>query len=276
LLAQPVIAQLTVVNPAPGGGVSNALTFANGQPAISAGGVVNAASYTGTVVAGSLASLFGTSLAALPGSATTLPLPLLLNGVIVSVNFNPVPLIFVSPLQINFQIPWEVAGSSQGLISVNVAGIAGSAATLQFSNAAPAVFALNQSGSGPGAVLIANSTLLAQPASVGGARPAAKGEFISIFCTGLGPVSPPQADGQPAPSTPASLLAPPSVTIGGQPATVSFAGLAPGFVGLYQVNAMVPLNAPSGDAVALVVTAGSGSGSGSGGAVSNSVTIAVQ
>jgi len=269
LLAQPSMAKLTVTNPSPGGGVSNPLTFAvTAQPQIAAGGVVNAASYEAPVVAGSLASVFGTGFAVSAGSATTLPLPVSLNNVTVKANFNPVPLVFVSAQQINFQVPWEAAAFSQIPVTVNLAGTDGNSVTVQLSAAKPAIFTLNQQGNGRGAILIANSALLAQPVSVPGARPAAKGEFVSIFCTGLGAVASPQLSGQPAPSVPATVNATVTATIGGLPAPVSFAGLAPGFVGLYQVNVAVPFNATSGDAVSVVLSVA--------GVPSNTVTIAVQ
>jgi uncharacterized protein (TIGR03437 family) len=103
-----------------------------------------------------------------------------------------------------------------------------------------------------------------------GSRPVIRGtESIEIFCTGLGPVTNQPPAGSAAGSSPLSLTTTtPFVNIGGAPAAVSFSGLAPGFVGLYQVNAQVPAGVPTGDAVPVVVTIG--------GIISNSVTIAVQ
>ena len=90
-----------------------------------------------------------------------------------------------------------------------------------------------------------------------------------MFCTGLGEVTNRPAGGAPAPSNPLSITTTtPKVTIGGVPAPVTFSGLAPGFVGLYQVNAQVPENAATGDAVPLILTIG--------GATSNTVTVAVR
>ena len=91
---------------------------------------------------------------------------------------------------------------------------------------------------------------------------------MQIYGTGLGPVTNQPASGDPAPSDPLSeTVMTPTVTIGGVSATVNFSGLAPGFVGLYQVNATVPDNVPTGDAVPVVLNIG--------GAASNTVTIAV-
>ena len=95
------------------------------------------------------------------------------------------------------------------------------------------------------------------------------GEYISIYCTGLGDVTTRPPLGSATPADPlASTLVTPVVTIGGAPATVSFSGLAPGFVGLYQVNVQVPATAPPGAAVPLVLTIG--------GLPANTVTIAVE
>jgi len=112
-------------------------------------------------------------------------------------------------------------------------------------------------------------TVAAAAGSLPGARPAQRGEYISIFCTGLGPVANQPASGAAAKGAPLSMtVTTPVVTIGGVPAAVSYAGLAPGFVGLYQVNAQVPANAPSGTAVPVSVSVS--------GMASNTVTIAVQ
>ena len=98
----------------------------------------------------------------------------------------------------------------------------------------------------------------------------ARGRIVSLYCVGLGRVTPEVANGTSAPaSEPLSrTVNPVTVTIGGQQAEILYSGLAPGFVGLYQVNAVVPLNAPVGDAVAVTVSVS--------GAVSNSATIAIR
>jgi uncharacterized protein (TIGR03437 family) len=146
------------------------------------------------------------------------------------------PLIFVSPGQINAQVPWEISGGS---ISTQVVanGALSNTVTAASGPAAPGVFTMDQSGSGQGAVLIAAvGHLAAASGSVTGrlSRPVLPGEHISIYCTGLGAVSNPPSSGAPAPSEQLSTtMSTPTVTIGGIPATVVFSGLAPGFVGLY-------------------------------------------
>ncbi len=273
-LSAASIAQIAVMNPAPGGGVSNALSLQiGGGPAVNSGGIVSAASFvlpSAGLAPGSLASLFGTSLGSIAGGTTQLPLPWTLNNVTLNVNGAPAPLVYVSPRQINFQIPWEAAAPSQASIVVDAAGANSPAVTLSLGTVSPGIFTLAQNGAGQGAILIANSATLAAPASVAGTRPAFRGEAVSVFCTGLGAVSATQASGQAASGSLVNTVVTPTVTIGigTQPATVLFSGLAPGFVGLYQVNVTVPADAPSGDAVPLMLTIN--------GVSSNTVTMAIQ
>ena len=141
--------------------------------------------------------------------------------------------------------------------------------TVQLKQYSPALFTANAQGSGQASTVIAGTAALAAPAGqFPGARPAKPGEFLSIYCTGLGDVSNRPQLGAASPSSPlAATLAQPKVTIGGVNATVSFSGLAPGFVGLYQVNIKVPDGVAPGGAVPVVLTIG--------GATSNTATIAV-
>src|SRR5262249_47043049 len=139
--------------------------------------------------------------------------------------------------------------------------------------AEPAIFTTSQSGRGQGSVLISNTAILAAPVgSVTGlnCRPARRGEYVSIYLTGAGPVSNPPATGAAAGSTPPSLSTLPQVfaTIGGVAAPVSYAGLAPGFAGLYQFDVLVPLTTALGDAIPVAVSIL--------GHASNTVTIAIQ
>jgi minor extracellular serine protease Vpr len=128
---------------------------------------------------------------------------------------------------------------------------------------APAIFSTNAEGSGQGAVLDVSYRLVdsSNPATAGSS-------VVLIYCTGLGAVTNQPATGAPSPSNPLAWSTTPTVTIGGVPADVSFSGLAPGFVGLYQVNAQVPAGSATGSAVPVVVSIG--------GVESNTVTIAVR
>jgi uncharacterized protein (TIGR03437 family) len=130
-------------------------------------------------------------------------MPTSLSGI--SMKFNgsiPVPLFSASPNQANIQIPWELQGLSSATLTATSAN--GSSATFSVPLApfAPAIFSVNQQGNGQGVVSIANSSVLVAPAgSIQGAitRAAAKGDFITIYCLGLGAVSNPPASGEATP-----------------------------------------------------------------------------
>jgi len=271
-LAKAGRATLIVYNPVAGGGLSNSLHVPVGAaPLVTAGGITSAANplVSGPLVPGSIHSIYGSNLAADTVVAAAPPLPYTLGGVTVEVNGIPAPLFFVSPGQVNFQVPWEVEYYNR----VTVALINGtqSSTSLQVSvaPAAPALFSTSGRGSGQGAISISGSSAIAAPAGAfTGSRPAGRGEFLQIYATGMGQVSRIQGDGQPKSNAPLAITKTPDVTIGGVPAAVSFSGLAPGAVGLYQINVQVPDGAPFGDAVPVVVSLD--------GATSNTVTVAVQ
>lgn len=247
------------------------LTLAVGIPSVPQGGIVSGATFNKEAVVGAngIASLFGTGLASGTFAADRIPLPTTLGTTQVLVNDVPASLFFVSAGQINFQVPWNFLG----LTSVNAVVVNGSVRSTPVSvtlrDTVPGIFTLNNQGTGQGAIQIANTTTFAAPAgSVPGAnaQPVPRGGFITIYCTGLGDVNDRPANG--AASAGQTTKASPTVSIGGVASTVTFSGLAPGFVALYQVNVQVPSNAPTGGAVQLVLTIG--------GASSNTVTIAVQ
>jgi len=248
-------------------------------PVLASGGIVNAASFAPNqaMAAGSIASIFGTSLASSTIFANTIPLPTNLGGTSVTVSSSTgsfqAPLFFVSPFQINFQFPWELLGQPEAVLTVSLNGASSNLTTLSMAATGPGIFSLNSQGTGPGAILIANSADLAQP--TGGvpgrsSRPVNRGDFISIFCTGLGALTTtPPADGA---VTPPGMLfnisVSVTVSIGGVIVAPTFAGLAPGFAGLYQVNVQVPANVTPGNAVSVFLTTDS--------VKSNTVGIAVQ
>ena len=245
-------------------------------PSIFTNGTVNNASFaagTNPIPAGTIAAIFGTDLnngSENPDSAFDNNGKLLttLGGASVTFNGTPAPIFSSFPGQLNVQVPDEVAGSSPASVVVTVDGRTSAASSVPIGASLPGIFTIPPGGTGQGAVQVANTAIFAAPqGSIPGreARPAARGEFITIFCTGLGAVSNPPGTGRPASGQP--TVATPQVTIGGVPANVTFSGLAPGFVGLYQVNAEIPAGAPTGNAVPLVLTIG--------GVQSNSVTIAV-
>jgi uncharacterized protein (TIGR03437 family) len=271
-LGQSGRATILVFNPVTGGGLSNSVNVPVGPaPSATAGGLTSAANpaLVGTLVPGGIHSIFGSGLAPATVSAGTPPLPNTLGGITVEINTIPAPLFYVSPTQINFQAPWDLEGHSSATLTVINGTLKSAPLPVNVAAAAPSLFSIDASGRGQGAILIAGPEVLAAPdGKFSSSRPARHGEFIEIYCTGLGPVSRIQASGTPKPpTTPPAITQTPVVTVGGVPAVVTFSGLAPGGVGLYQVNVQVPDGTPAGDAVPVIVTIG--------GASSNTVTLAV-
>ena len=211
-------------------------TITSPLPSISLDGIVNAASDARTAVAGSIESVFGHNLGSALMLANGYPLSTTLGGSSFQIGAHGAPLYMTSCNQQNLQIPWEAEG--QVTVTATVGGLVSAQQTLTLTKFAPGIFSLNQGGSGQGAVEIAPTSQLAAPLSAQG-HPVKSGEYIAIFCTGLGPVSNQPATGAAALADPLShTLTLPTVTIGGAPAKVSYSGLAPGFAGLYQVNAI--------------------------------------
>jgi len=208
-------------------------------PAITAAGVVDAASFTAGISPGSLASLFGSRLTAVSGvaSAQSFPLPVQMQGTSLTINGIPAPLLAVANVagaeQINFQVPFEVDAPGQARIVVSSGGRDSAPIEVPVFPAKPAVFVIG--GIGPAVVHASTGAL------VTATNPARPGEVVVIFCTGWGPVAPLVPTGSPAPiATLARAILPFAVTVGGNDAVVDFAGLAPTFAGLYQVNLEIP------------------------------------
>jgi uncharacterized protein (TIGR03437 family) len=191
--------------------------------------IVSAADFLPTLASGGLLSIFGQSLAPGTFQASGFPLPLTLGGSAVTVNSTPLALTYASPSQINAALPLDFLG--QAMLRVTTQG--GFAETpISVADSAPAIFTA--------AITHADGSLVSSDA------PVIPGETLIIYMTGLGAVNGKLAAGQAAPSSPLlSVLAPVVVQIGDTTqVTPDFAGLTPGFVGVYQVNVKVPLNLP--------------------------------
>jgi uncharacterized protein (TIGR03437 family) len=233
-----------------------------------AGGVVNAASIVVAPIApGSFFSIFGSNLATALTSQNTFPYPATLGGTQVFLGGEPLPLEVTAGGQINAIIPYDAAVNGVQQLIVQRNGMDSMPETVLLAPAQPAVFTLDQSGKGAGAIVVvkADGTQFVN----GPSKPATAGDFLVIYCTGLGAVSPPVAAGAAAPLlTLTSTPIPATVTIGGKPAQVFFSGLTPGYSGLYQVNVLVPPGIAAGANVPVVVSVG--------GASSPPVTVAIQ
>ena len=212
-----------------------------GSSATTIGGVSNGASFQQAFAPGMILSVFGAQLAPSTQVAASLPLPLSMAGVSASVNGVPAPLYFVSPGQINLQVPYET-GAGIAVLGVNNDGQVASF-TFPVSASAPGTFT---DPSHPGALV---------PYSTG-----RRGDTLLAFITGEGQVSPPLATGaSPFIATPLSLLPQPllpiAVTVGGVAAEIAFAGIPSGLAGATQINFVIPDNAPPG-VQPVVVTVG--------------------
>jgi uncharacterized protein (TIGR03437 family) len=234
-------------------------------PAIFPGGIVNNASFAldpAPMAPGSIAAIFGTDLndgSEIPSSSVGDDGKLVteLGGTSATVNGIPAPVFYSFLGQVGVQIPFELAGETSATVVVTVNGQASEPRTIFLESEAPGIFTLNQEGRGQGAVLFSNTDIIVAPAeSVPGrtSRPARAGENITIFCTGLGGVEPPLETGALAGASETPTTA--TVTIDGLPANVLYSGTAPGFVGLYQIDATVPEGTRIADDVAVVIAMG--------------------
>jgi uncharacterized protein (TIGR03437 family) len=212
---------------------------------------------TAGVAPGSLISIYGSNLTTGTAENTSFPLPMQLAGLSVKVNGIPGPLLYASPGQINAQVPYE-ASLGPTTVTVSAGGSAVASGQVNVQAAAPGLFVLS---GGHAAVLNEDSSVNAP------GQPAAAGTVISAFLTGLGAVKPPVQTGAQVSISPLSTVSTAvTATIGGSSAQVQFAGLAPGFVGLYQVNVVVSQMAPGDYPLAISV----------GGVTSNSAPISVK
>jgi len=243
-----------------------------GLPVIFPGGVVDGASFApgAPLAPGGIISVFGASLATATASATRLPLDTVLGNASLNIAGRDAPLFYSSNGQINAQLPFEMEPNSRPSVVLKTRRPGATQdtyavpETITVAAVQPTIFTTNQQGTGQGAILDKNNKL------VDASAPARAGDAVQVFCTGLGATQPAVASGAPAPATPplAQVTVPVTATVGGKPAAVQFAGLAPNFVGLYQVNVQIPDGVTAGPAVPLVLYQN--------GIASNTVTIAVQ
>jgi uncharacterized protein (TIGR03437 family) len=255
----------------------DAVVFAE-KPVIKPNGVVNAASYTGSVkgeslvVGGSIFTIFGENLATTEQKASSTPLPTKLAGTSVTVGEIAAPLFYVSPGQVNFQAPHAIgpvcrpspctAGRVGERLPVVVTTAAGASdPVLAFvEEASPGIFTQGSGGCGQGTIqnVAADGSLSLNTPS----NSASPGSFITIYGTGLGKTYFPPEDGQPARVQPLTLLDLPGVSLGvvgyqwSPWVRPSWAGFAPGLVGVNQVNVLLPGDSFEGCAVPVQVLGG--------------------
>ncbi len=219
-------------------------------PAVTA--VVNGASFAaGPLAPGEAITITGTNLADATAQFGAAP-PTTLGGASVSINGQDIPLFYASPTQINGQLPFEIQPGAAS-VKVTVDGVASTAASVTVAEAAPGIFLI---GTNRAAVTNADGSVNTP------ANPAAAGSAVTVYFTGVGPLDHPVATGAPAPiEGPLSRATlPVTVTIGGQTADLSYAGLTPGSISLAQANVVVPA-LPAGD-YPVVIMVGSAASNG--------------
>jgi uncharacterized protein (TIGR03437 family) len=211
---------------------------ANTGPSI--GGVANAASYQQTFAPGMLMYVAGAQLSPVVQIAGSVPFPEFMGDVSASINGLAAPLFYVSPGQMNVQIPYEITPGSATLVITTFGQISG--------------IAFNVSATAPGIFMAQDGSLV--PTASG-----ALGDTLPLFITGQGAVSPAVATGAaPSSGTPLSQLPAPvlpvTVSIGGITAPTTFVGIPPGLVGVTQINFQIPQNTPLGPQPVVVAIGG--------------------
>jgi uncharacterized protein (TIGR03437 family) len=232
-------------------------------PAIASGGVLNNLSpqVGASIAPGSVVEMFGSALAAATGSGTVTngALSTTVGGVSVTVGGLAAPIFYTSAGQIDLQVPSELQANQQYQVIINNNGV--------YSRPEP----INTAAAQPGIAAFSDGTVIAQDVNyqlINAQNPAHPGDIITLYLTGMGATNPPVPTGTLAPSSPpATTVIPPEVTIGGITANVTFSGLTPGGVGLYQINVQIPSGAPSGE-LPIVVSQND--------VASNTATVAVQ
>jgi len=233
------------------------------SPLIGPQTIVNSASNIaggfGFVSPGELVSVYGV----LIGSATSVQapsgnLPTSLGGTTVTVNGTAVPIAYASQFRADVQIPQGLAWGSDAVFQVGYNGMTTPTVTLEVASTGPGIYTLQSGGGGP-------IKAINQDGSLNGIlHPAPAGTYIALYASGLGATTPSVAAGT---ITPSDQLYPTNqpvtASIGGVPCTVLYAGLAPGYVGLYQVNVMLGSTVPSGTRNVVISVGGNSSPLGS-------------
>jgi uncharacterized protein (TIGR03437 family) len=237
-------------------------------PVVFPGGVLNGASFarageSGHAISpGSLVSIFGQFFVPAPEVASGIPLPVELAGIGVTFNGKRAPLTFVSNGQINAQLPWDAASEtppgSTGQVSVVVIrnALPSAPVVVQVARLSPGIYTFN--GRLAVAVNAADGTIAQANGSLAGlgTHAAEVGSVVILYANGLGPVDRPVFDGNLSSDPITRTLSEPTVRLGGVEASVLYSGLAPQFVGVNQLNVLLPANVPTGDAVPIQIQLG--------------------
>ncbi len=230
-------------------------TAAPAAPCIALNAFLNGGSFLpGPISPGEIVSIFGSGL----GPAS--PVQFTLNGDTIDKELSgtrilfdgtPAPVLLTSDWQVNTIVPYSVRIGETTTIQVEYQGVTTASLTLPVTASSPAIFTLNSSGRGAGAILNQDSSVNTPT------HRAVKGTVIQIYATGEGQTNPPGVDGKVALTAWPKPLLPVTILIGGVKANIEYAGAAPSLVaGVIQINARVPVNVSSGAAVPVVIKIG--------------------
>jgi len=229
-----------------------------GVPIIDPKTILSTSSFKGGGVApGEQLALFGANLGPIGGTwaNVTAPLPTNISNTSVTFDGVAVPLFFAADRGVIVHVPFGVTPGATAKIAVTSSSGTSSVVSVPVVPAKPGIYTYESGGVGQAKAVNQDGTVNGD-GSVAGTGAAARGTVVQLYCSGLGPVSPAVNAGVPAPSNPLSRATLPiSVTIGGIPGTVTYAGLAPTLIGAYQVNVMIPALTPVGPN-RIVLTAG--------------------
>ena len=234
-----------------GGGVPTLLA---NTPVVKSGGVVNMGNFQTSLAPDSIAAIMGTNLAA-SDQYTSTPLPSMLGGVCVTLNNAPLPLLLTSSNQINVEIPPTLAAGKYPLVVRSIANNTESPSqTVTISKYAPAVMV--DPNTGLAAIYHKDGTQVTPD------KPASRDQELYIYATGLGPTTGSTvAVGMPSPSSPLAVTGKVSVYFGAKgysqaPMIVNWSGLAPGLIGVYQINVTVPGVHLNGNSLPVTIAVG--------------------
>jgi uncharacterized protein (TIGR03437 family) len=224
------------------------------EPIGPAKGLVHSASFLeGAIAPGQILSLFGEGFGPAEGAGAVLgpdgALLTTIGGVQVTFNDVPGPIFFTNRTQVNVQAPYELAGADFATIKVISGGVTRSTLVSAVVAATPAIYSLS---GGKGQIVALN-----QGGELNGpAAPAKPGEVLVFFASGDGQLNPAGRTGVPAAAPLPATAQTVAVEIGGRAARVLYGGPAPGFVGLMQLNVLVPADVEAGAAVPIVLRVG--------------------
>jgi uncharacterized protein (TIGR03437 family) len=250
-------------------GVSNSpqavavtLTVVNGSVSPSVSAVANAASYaTGAISPGENIVIFGQGVGP-PNVTTGRPnssgsWDTIVGNTRVLFDGVPAPVLYAFTAQTSVMAPYAISGRSTTTIRVEYQGLQSSPTTYNVVTVVPAIYTLNQSGKGPGAILNSDGTVNLPNDS------ALRNSYVTVYMTGEGQTTPAGVDGTVTPGNPSGWKKPQlpvTAAVGGVPATVYYAGSAPGIIaGVMQVNVQIPQSAPTGGSVPMLIYVGNSS-----------------